>query len=97
MGVGFRLEANNAEATGLIMTLGITLKGNGWRVAAGADDGVHGAVNDAHGLYNWPFPLQTPEASKPPVQRAPKSPARSAAVKTVLKLAELGISKRWPW
>jgi len=75
------------------MTAGITLFGNGWRVGAGVDEEVHGAVKDAHGLYSCPFPVQTP-LENPPWQRAPKSPLRSAAVKTVFATDELGISKR---
>src|ERR1700739_1496377 len=81
IGVGYRLDLNKADATGLIMTAGITLYGKGCRVAAGVDEEVHGAAKDAHGLYNWPAPAQTPELLNPPLQRAPKSPVRSAAVK----------------
>ena len=65
MGVGYRLDLNKAAATGLIMTAGITLFGKGWRVGAGVDEGVHGAVKDAHGLYNWPGPEQTPLENPP--------------------------------
>src|SRR5258708_32058950 len=87
--LGYRLDLNKAAATGLIIAAGIRLFGKGWRVGAGIEEGVHGAVKDKHGLYNWPVPKQTPEPSKPPVQIAPKSPVRSAAVKTVLVPAEL--------
>ena len=31
---------------------GITLNGKGFRGEAGVEEGVHGAVKDAHGLYN---------------------------------------------
>src|ERR1700738_5084709 len=65
MGVGYSFDPNNAAATGLIMTVGITLFGKGWRFAAGVDEGVHGAVKDAHGLYNWPDPEQTPLENPP--------------------------------
>src|ERR1700694_1151634 len=100
MGVGYRLDLNRAAATGLIMTAGITLFGKGWRVVAGVDEGVHGAEKEAQGLYSctpWadePVFWQTPDESNVPpfcVQISPKFPPRSAAVKTVLALDELGI------
>jgi hypothetical protein len=34
------------------MAMGIWLFTKGWRVVAGADDEVHGAVKEMHGLYN---------------------------------------------
>src|SRR2546421_12295865 len=91
-------RSNSACATGLIMANGIWLFGNGCRVVAWGEEGVHGAANDAHGLYNCSFPLavevQTPPV-KPAGQRALKSPVRSAVVKTLFVPKELGISKRW--
>src|SRR5215470_456831 len=87
---GYRFEANRLAATGLIMAAGITLNGKGLRVAAGVEEGVQGAVNEAHGLYNWPVPKQFPALSKPSAQTAPKSPLRSAAVNMVLAVDELG-------
>ena len=49
---GYRLEEYSADATGLIMTVGITLNGKGCRDEAGVDEEVHGAVKEAQGLYN---------------------------------------------
>ncbi len=91
------------------MVEGILLNANGCRGEAGVEPGVHGALKDAQGLYNWStivvpsFVLrQIPELSKAPgvvglfVQIAPKSPDRSASVKTEIKPVELGTSKRCP-
>src|SRR5262244_3309023 len=100
MAAGYSEELNNACATGLSIATGIWLFRNGCRVAAGADEGVHGALNEAHGLYSCTFPaplfVQTPLALNPALQSALKSPARSAVVKTLILVDELGMSNRCP-
>src|SRR6266566_5819614 len=114
---GYSEEESSAFATGLIMTAGITLFGNGWRGFAAVEEGVHAAAKEAQGLYSWSammqplallpgvhtafagvvglgiLSLQTP-AVNAFLHNAPKSPVRSAVVKTLNVLEELGISKR---
>ena len=89
IGVGYRLDANKALATGLIMAMGISLPTKGWRVAAGADEEVHGAVNDAHGLYNvnscFAVSVQADASPSNRDNSAEVSPL-SAAVKTLFVL-----------